>query len=235
MERVTQTVSVYNMCEPRGGGSAGCPKKDKRRERRGSREQKPFATKLEFLRGVQELAGWGGSFLMVHRNSAGRLGAGSIGVCLKTRWLGQKCGFYVPELYCITLGIPPMRIKRNQHGLPDFSGFVTLKLRLSWMSVHNHLYEMSVHNRRMSHDACVWRLNSHLWLARKLNWHLSRWLAIEEIWGATIDRLLKIIGLFCRILSLYRALLHSRPIILRSLLIVATPYAYHMIKRDPEN
>jgi len=41
---------------------------------------------------------------------------------------------------------------------------------------------------------------------------------------ATISRLFKIIGLFCRISSLYRALLQIRPIILRSLLIVATPY-----------
>ena len=40
----------------------------------------------------------------------------------------------------------------------------------------------------------------------------------------TISRLRRITGLFCRILSLYRALLLKRPIILRSLLIVATPY-----------
>jgi len=40
---------------------------------------------------------------------------------------------------------------------------------------------------------------------------------------ATISRLLKIIGLFCRIASLYRALLQKRPMILRSLLILATP------------
>ena len=39
----------------------------------------------------------------------------------------------------------------------------------------------------------------------------------------TISRLRRITGLFCRILSLYRALLLKRPIILRSLLI-ATPY-----------
>jgi len=43
---------------------------------------------------------------------------------------------------------------------------------------------------------------------------------------ASISRLLKMVGLFCRISSLllfYRALLQKRPIILRSLLIVATP------------
>jgi len=41
---------------------------------------------------------------------------------------------------------------------------------------------------------------------------------------ATTTRLLKIIGLFCRISSFYRTLLQKRPLILRSLLIVATPY-----------
>jgi len=55
-----------------------------------------LATKLEFLRGVWKLAGWDGSFLMVYRNNAGRLGAGFISVCLETPWLGQKRGLYVP-------------------------------------------------------------------------------------------------------------------------------------------
>jgi len=41
---------------------------------------------------------------------------------------------------------------------------------------------------------------------------------------ATISRLLQIIGIFCRMSSLYRALWQKRPIILRSLLIVATAY-----------
>jgi len=40
---------------------------------------------------------------------------------------------------------------------------------------------------------------------------------------ATISRLLQIIGLFCRILSVYRSVLQTRPIILRSLLVAATP------------
>jgi len=44
-----------------------------------------------------KLAGWGGSFLMVYRNNAGRLGAGFISVCLETRWLVEKHGFYMPE------------------------------------------------------------------------------------------------------------------------------------------
>jgi len=37
---------------------------------------------------------------MVYRNNAGRLGAGFISVCLKTRWLGPKRGFYVLECHC---------------------------------------------------------------------------------------------------------------------------------------
>jgi len=46
-----------------------------------------------------------------------------------------------------------------------------------------------------------------------------------EFWHevATMSRLLKIIRLFCRISSVSRALLQKRPIILRSILIVATP------------
>ena len=43
---------------------------------------------------------------------------------------------------------------------------------------------------------------------------------------ATISRLLEIIRLLCRIQSLLWALLQKRPVILRSLLIVATPYIY---------
>jgi len=52
---------------------------------------------------------------------------------------------------------------------------------------------------------------------------------------ATISRLLKIIGLFCRIPSVYRALLQKRLIILKSLLIVATPYLSLLVRgrRDP--
>jgi len=42
---------------------------------------------------------------------------------------------------------------------------------------------------------------------------------------ATISRLLKIIGLFAEYSLFYRALLQERPMILRSLLIEATPYS----------
>ena len=52
---------------------------------------------------------------------------------------------------------------------------------------------------------------------------MSRW--IEGGYGvATSSRLLKMIGLFCRISLFYRALLQKRPIILRRRLLVATPY-----------
>jgi len=37
---------------------------------------------------------------MVYRNNAGGLDAGFISVCLETRWLCQKRGFYVLERYC---------------------------------------------------------------------------------------------------------------------------------------
>jgi len=47
---------------------------------------------------------------------------------------------------------------------------------------------------------------------------------VEGYGVATNSRLLKIIGLFCRISSFYRALLQKRLMISRSLLIVATPY-----------
>ena len=56
--------------------------------------------KVEVSTGGVETRWRGGSFLMVYRNNAGRLGAGFISVCLETRWLGQKRGFYVSELYC---------------------------------------------------------------------------------------------------------------------------------------
>ena len=45
--------------------------------------------------------GW--QFLNGDRNNAGRLGAGfisSFSVCLETRWLSQKRGFYLPDYYC---------------------------------------------------------------------------------------------------------------------------------------
>jgi len=37
---------------------------------------------------------------MVYRNNTGRPDDGFISVYLETRWLGQKRGFHVPELYC---------------------------------------------------------------------------------------------------------------------------------------
>ena len=48
-----------------------------------------------FLHCTLETRWLGGSFLMVYRNKAGRLGSGFISVCLETCWPGQKSGFYV--------------------------------------------------------------------------------------------------------------------------------------------
>jgi len=56
--------------------------------------------KVRVSTGVVETRWLGGSFLMVYRKNAGRLGSGFISVCLETRWLGQKSGFYVPERPC---------------------------------------------------------------------------------------------------------------------------------------
>jgi len=42
----------------------------------------------------------------------------------------------------------------------------------------------------------------------------------EHYGVTTISRLLKIIGLFCRIYLFYRAVLQKRPVIIRSLLII---------------
>jgi len=58
--------------------------------------------KIRVSTGGVETRWLGGSFLMIYRNNAGRLGSGFISVCLETRWLGQKSGFYVPERPCTT-------------------------------------------------------------------------------------------------------------------------------------
>jgi len=39
-------IGTLEVLPPRGGGSAGCPKKDKRRVRRGSREQNTHNTQI---------------------------------------------------------------------------------------------------------------------------------------------------------------------------------------------
>jgi len=49
--------------------------------------------------GSVEIRWLGGSFLMVYRNNAGRLGSGFISVSLETRWLGHLGGFYVPACF----------------------------------------------------------------------------------------------------------------------------------------
>ena len=72
---------------------------------------------VKVFKGTVELAGWGGRFLMVHRNNAGRLGAGFISVCLETRWLGQNRGFYFPEPPCnqVVARSHYSAMRRSQH------------------------------------------------------------------------------------------------------------------------
>jgi hypothetical protein len=41
-----------------------------------------------FLHCTSETRWLDGSYLMVYRNNAGRLGSGFISVCVETRWLG---------------------------------------------------------------------------------------------------------------------------------------------------
>jgi len=53
-----------------------------------------------FLHCISKTRWMGGSFLMVYRNNAGRLGSDFISVRLETRWLCQKSGFYVLDQYC---------------------------------------------------------------------------------------------------------------------------------------
>jgi len=73
----------------------------------------------------------GGSFLMVYTNNAGRLGSGFISVCLESRWLGQKSGFYVPDQYCRT----PCRIMKSWISLsPKSCSNLMCLLAASWFS-----------------------------------------------------------------------------------------------------
>ena len=64
-----------------------------------SRIHKIFYDKVRVSTGSVETRWLGGNFLKVYRKNAGRLGSGFISVRLKTRWLGQKSAFYVPERY----------------------------------------------------------------------------------------------------------------------------------------
>jgi len=59
-----------------------------------------FKHKVRVSTGSVETRWLGGSFLVVYRNNAGRLGSCFISVCLETRWLVQKSGFYVSERPC---------------------------------------------------------------------------------------------------------------------------------------
>jgi len=106
---------------------------------------KSFTTKLEFLREVHQLAGWDGSFLMVYTNKAISVGAGFISVCVKTRWLGQKRGFYVPELYCICKHI-------HRHTYMHMHTHAHAHIH-TYMHTHIHWYtctRTSIHRQKIS-------------------------------------------------------------------------------------
>ena len=64
--------------------------------------QEIFYYRVRVSTGSVETRWLGGTFLMVYRNNAGRLGSGFISECLETRWLGHLGGFYVPERPYIT-------------------------------------------------------------------------------------------------------------------------------------
>ena len=76
--------------------------------------------------------------------------------------------------------------------------------------IHTHLFHVYTHKRV-----------SIIYIYKKYFLHQSHTYEVP-----TISRLLIIIGLFCRICLFYRILLRKRPIILRSLRIVATPHHF---------
>jgi len=87
-----------------------------------------------------------------------------------------------------------------------------------------HIYEgvmSDICHTYGSHVFHVWM--SHIWTK-----------CIKRFWRgvATMSRLLKISGLFCRISSFYRALWQKRPILLRKLLIVATACLYGIVSEE---
>jgi len=78
--------------------------------------------RVKAFMGVAETRWLNGSLSMVYRNNAGRLGSGFISVCLETRWLGQKSGFYVPE-----------RLRKYCHHLADGETRSTVLLSLVFL------------------------------------------------------------------------------------------------------
>ena len=105
-----------------------------------------------------------------------------------------------------------MNASRHAHGLATISRLLKITGLFCKRALQKRLYSVKRDLRNMT-IFC----KSYLGLFVRTYW----WYGV-----ATISRLFKIIGLFCRISSRYRALLQKRPVILRSLLIVATPYVY---------
>jgi len=65
--------------------------------------------KVRVCMGSLETRWLGGSFWMVYKNNAGRLGSRYITVCLETRLLDHLGGFYVPEWPCNWTGLNCLR------------------------------------------------------------------------------------------------------------------------------
>ena len=124
--------------------------------------------------GVVETRWLGGSFLMVYRNNAGRLVSVFISVCLETRWLGQKSGFYVPERPCngkFPLGEPRDVVgEKNSKTSWRFDGYkgilawpISYEIIFGWhhpCHIVNPEFEDSFHSKvlwRYEHQKVVYR------------------------------------------------------------------------------
>jgi len=81
-------------------------------------------------------------------------------------------------------------------------------------------------------DAFMWKFTC-ICEKRCLLHQLAIHQRVIRVWGgATISRLLKIIGLFCKELYTRDDILQKRPMILRSLLIVVTQYLKYVNRED---
>jgi len=108
-----------------------------------------------FLHCALETRWLGGSFLMVYRNNAGRLGSGFISVCLETRWLGQKSGFYVPDQYCTN----------ERCWCCDDSSH----LQRCWRSIQCHVNDI------LTHDVCLFVCKTATPLTLPRSWERILW------------------------------------------------------------
>ena len=129
--------------------------------------------------------------------------------------------------------------------------YIHMCVAFSYTSINVHMYMTQTHtylqgkrkcnllNITYEHNTCTLHTTYNT-----LQYYIHNIIYINSIiyvygtlyyisWVAAISRLLRIIGFFCRIQSLfYRSLLQKRPVILKSLLIEATPYAYGTLEYD---